>query len=161
MGRRMADTAARLAGQLIPRVPVRQWVLSFPIEIRYRLPHDLLSELGTFMEHLNAFYRGQARCLGHGDGRPGGSPSCSASGHLSISTFTPTCSCWTGCMDTAGGQPTFVAWTRHRRPAAAPDRAGRLSPHRGAPTSRRAGRRPGDALADREPVLPTGTWQYV
>ena len=75
MGRRMADTAARLADQVIPRVPVRQWVLSFPVEIRYRLPHDgaLLSELlGTFMEHLNAFYRGPARCLGHGDGRPGG-----------------------------------------------------------------------------------------
>jgi len=37
--------------------------------------HDgaLLSALlRTFMEHLNAFYRNQARCLGHGDGRPGG-----------------------------------------------------------------------------------------
>jgi len=75
MGRRMGDTAARLVDQVIPRVPVRQWVLSLPIEIRYRLAHDgaLLSELlRTFMAHLNAFYRNQARCLGHTDGRPGG-----------------------------------------------------------------------------------------
>ena len=28
-GRRMADTAARLADDVFPRVPVRQWVLSF------------------------------------------------------------------------------------------------------------------------------------
>ena len=40
MGRRMADTAARLADQIFTRVPVRQWVLSFPIEIRYRLAYD-------------------------------------------------------------------------------------------------------------------------
>ena len=75
MGRRMGDTAARLVDQVIPRVPVRQWVLSLPIEIRYRLAHDgaLLSELlRTFMAHLNALYRNQARCLGHTDGRPGG-----------------------------------------------------------------------------------------
>ena len=35
-GRRMADTAARLVDEVLPRVPVRQWVLSFPYEIRYR-----------------------------------------------------------------------------------------------------------------------------
>ena len=29
-GRRMADTAARLLDEVLPRVPVRQWVLSFP-----------------------------------------------------------------------------------------------------------------------------------
>ncbi len=39
-GRRMADTAARLADDVLPRVPVRQWVLSFPYEIRYRLAYD-------------------------------------------------------------------------------------------------------------------------
>ena len=33
-GRRMADTAARLVDDVLPRVPVRQWVLSFPYEIR-------------------------------------------------------------------------------------------------------------------------------
>ena len=33
----MADTAARLTEEVLPRLPVRQWVLSFPYEIRYRL----------------------------------------------------------------------------------------------------------------------------
>jgi hypothetical protein len=32
--RRMAETAAHLVDQVIPRVPVRQWVLSFPIPLR-------------------------------------------------------------------------------------------------------------------------------
>ena len=33
-GRRMAETAARLVDRVIPKVPVRQWVLSFPIPLR-------------------------------------------------------------------------------------------------------------------------------
>ena len=33
-GRRMAQTAAHLVDHLIPRVSVRQWVLSFPIPLR-------------------------------------------------------------------------------------------------------------------------------
>jgi hypothetical protein len=32
--RRMAQTAACLVDRVIPRVPVRQWVLSFPIPLR-------------------------------------------------------------------------------------------------------------------------------
>jgi hypothetical protein len=32
--RRMAETAAYLVDHVIPRVPVRQWVLSFPIPLR-------------------------------------------------------------------------------------------------------------------------------
>ena len=32
--RRMAESAAHLVDQVIPRVPVRQWVLSFPIPLR-------------------------------------------------------------------------------------------------------------------------------
>jgi hypothetical protein len=30
----MAETAAHLVDHVIPRVPVRQWVLSFPIPLR-------------------------------------------------------------------------------------------------------------------------------
>jgi hypothetical protein len=30
----MAETAAHLVDYVIPRVPVRQWVLSFPIPLR-------------------------------------------------------------------------------------------------------------------------------
>ena len=40
MGRRMVDTAARLTDEVLPHVPVRQWVLSLPFEIRYRLAWD-------------------------------------------------------------------------------------------------------------------------
>ncbi len=39
-GRRMADTAAHLVDRVFPRVPVRQWVLSFPYDLRYRLAYD-------------------------------------------------------------------------------------------------------------------------
>jgi hypothetical protein len=33
--RRMAETAARLIDHVLPRMPMRQWVLSFPIPLRY------------------------------------------------------------------------------------------------------------------------------
>jgi len=36
-GRRRADSAAHLTDEALPRVPVRQWVLSLPFEVRYRL----------------------------------------------------------------------------------------------------------------------------
>ena len=35
--RRMAETAAHLVDEVIPQVPVRQWVLSFPIPLRFLL----------------------------------------------------------------------------------------------------------------------------
>ena len=35
--RRMVETAAHLVDHVIPRVPVRQWVLSFPIPLRFLL----------------------------------------------------------------------------------------------------------------------------
>jgi hypothetical protein len=36
----MADTAAHLVDRVFPRVPVRQWVLTFPHALRYRLAYD-------------------------------------------------------------------------------------------------------------------------
>jgi hypothetical protein len=39
-GRRMADTAAHLVDRVLPEVPVRQWVLSLPFGLRYRLAYD-------------------------------------------------------------------------------------------------------------------------
>ena len=39
-GRRMADTAAHLVDCVFPEVPVRQWVLSVPYALRYRLAYD-------------------------------------------------------------------------------------------------------------------------
>jgi hypothetical protein len=39
-GRRMSDTAAHLVDRVFPEVPVRQWVLSLPFALRYRLAYD-------------------------------------------------------------------------------------------------------------------------
>ena len=36
----MADTAAHLVDRVFPRVPVRQWVLTVPYALRYRLAYD-------------------------------------------------------------------------------------------------------------------------
>jgi hypothetical protein len=37
-GRRMADRAAHVVDSVFPDGPVRQWVLSLPYRLRYRLP---------------------------------------------------------------------------------------------------------------------------
>jgi hypothetical protein len=49
----MAETAAHLIDHVIPVVPVRQWVLSVPFALRYRLAYDssLVSDI------LNVFLR--------------------------------------------------------------------------------------------------------
>ncbi|WP_290652216.1 transposase zinc-binding domain-containing protein [Aquisalimonas sp.] len=45
--RRMAETAAHRAAHLLPRVPVRPWVLSVPKRLRYPLQHDREALNGT------------------------------------------------------------------------------------------------------------------
>ncbi|OGB76198.1 MAG: hypothetical protein A2496_08820 [Burkholderiales bacterium RIFOXYC12_FULL_60_6] len=74
-GRRMADTSARLVDDVFPReAPVRQWVLSLPLEIRYRLAHDgdLLSDvLGLFLRVVRRWYRERGRELGLAECRGG------------------------------------------------------------------------------------------
>lgn len=48
-GRRMAETAALLVDEVLPRVPIRQWVLSLPFALRYLLatrPEVLTRVLG-------------------------------------------------------------------------------------------------------------------
>jgi len=63
-GRRMADTAAHLVDRVIPWVPVRQWVLSLPFALRYRLAWDatLASQvLGCFLGSVFASLRRRAR----------------------------------------------------------------------------------------------------
>ena len=74
MGRRMADTAARLTDEVLPQVPVRQWVLSLPYEIRYRLAWDgelVGALLSVFLRVVYGWYRRQARAQGYEDGRCG------------------------------------------------------------------------------------------
>ena len=63
-GRRMAETAAHLVDRVLPEVPIRQWVLSFPVALRYRLAYDsrLVSDvLGIFIRAVFASLRRQAR----------------------------------------------------------------------------------------------------
>jgi len=71
----MADTAARLVDDVFPpNVPVRQWVLSLPIEIRYRLAYDgkLLSDvLAVFLRVVRGWYYMQAKATGYKDARCG------------------------------------------------------------------------------------------
>ncbi|MDJ0767029.1 MAG: transposase zinc-binding domain-containing protein [Myxococcota bacterium] len=81
MGRRMSDTAAHLVDNVFPHVPVRQWVLSLPREIRYRLAYDkkLISEvLAVFLRVVQAWYTTKAKEQGYVDVQ-GGSVSCVAS----------------------------------------------------------------------------------
>jgi hypothetical protein len=63
-GRRMADTAAHLVDRVLPEVPVRQWVLSLPYGLRYRMAYDarLVSDvLGVFVREVFASQRRRYR----------------------------------------------------------------------------------------------------
>ena len=40
----MTDTAAHLVDRVFPIVPVRQWVLSLPFALRYRMVYDVISQ---------------------------------------------------------------------------------------------------------------------
>jgi hypothetical protein len=62
--RRMADTAAHLVDRVFPAVPVRQYVLSLPFTLRYRLAfdHELCSEvLRIFVQTVFTSLRRRAR----------------------------------------------------------------------------------------------------
>ena len=63
-GRRMAEAAADLVDRVFPQVPVRQWVLSLPVALRYRMAFDaeLTSEILTaFIRVLFSSLRRRAR----------------------------------------------------------------------------------------------------
>ncbi len=65
-GRRMAETAAHLVDRVIPQVPVRQWVLSLPIPLRYRMAYDAkltAAVLRLFIGAVFASYRRRAKKL--------------------------------------------------------------------------------------------------
>jgi len=70
----MTECAARLVDDVLPRVPVRQWVLSVPHRLRYLLAWDhSLSRavLGVYARVLLGFHRQRARRHGLRDGRSG------------------------------------------------------------------------------------------
>ena len=68
----MSDTAAHLVDRVLPEVPIRQWVLTLPIPLRYRIAYDrdLCSDvLGGFLRTVFSFQRRRAhKLLGIADG---------------------------------------------------------------------------------------------
>ena len=73
-GRRMTALAQHLTEHVIPHVPVRQFVLSFPHRLRYWLAYDHARSLGVLRVVLRAvfdFYRRGARHVTASDRRTG------------------------------------------------------------------------------------------
>jgi hypothetical protein len=73
-GRRMAERAAHLVDHVFPVVPVRQWVLTLPHRLRYRLAwdHDLYrAVVGVTVRTVLGYLRHVARLTGVVDGRGG------------------------------------------------------------------------------------------
>jgi hypothetical protein len=65
-GRRTADTAKHLLQEVIPEVPVRQWVLSMPYIFRFLLasrPEFLRKALGIYHRNINSYYIKKAKQL--------------------------------------------------------------------------------------------------
>jgi hypothetical protein len=70
----MTEGAARLVDGVLPRVPVRQWVLSLPYRLRYLLAWDhglARAVLAVSVRVLLGFQRRRARRYGIRDGRSG------------------------------------------------------------------------------------------
>jgi hypothetical protein len=70
----MTGTAAHLVDQVIGNVPLRQWVLSVPFELRILLANcpDALSKVGrTFVDEVFRWQRDKARALGVREARSG------------------------------------------------------------------------------------------
>jgi hypothetical protein len=60
----MADTAAHLVDAVLPAVPIRQWVLTVPFPLRYRLAYDrklMTPVLAAFLRAVFASQRRRAR----------------------------------------------------------------------------------------------------
>lgn len=73
-GRRMSNTAAHLVDRVLPAVPVRQWVLSLPFELRAlaAFKADVLSALvRIFIEAVFTRYLRRAAAQGLGGGQCG------------------------------------------------------------------------------------------
>jgi hypothetical protein len=67
MGRRMAQTAANLMESVLPEAPLRQWVLTVPHAVRYRLAYDakLLGKVvRAFLATVLGFYEKRAGASG-------------------------------------------------------------------------------------------------
>jgi Transposase zinc-binding domain len=92
-GRRMSDAAAHLVDRVLPAVPVRQWVLSLPFELRglAAFRADALSALNRlFVEEVSRRMSLERRTRGSPTRRRERSRMSSASARASTSTCTST-----------------------------------------------------------------------
>ncbi|MBU1702022.1 MAG: transposase zinc-binding domain-containing protein [Candidatus Eisenbacteria bacterium] len=74
LARRTADMSAWLVDHLLPEAGYRQWVLTFPWTLRFRLAADralLTALLRIFLKVLFAWQRRRGRALGIRDGQTG------------------------------------------------------------------------------------------
>ena len=74
-GRRMAERAAHLVDEVFPDVRVRQFVLTLPFQLRYRMAWDhktTRAVLGVFSRAVMGFYRKRANKAGFSGGKTGG-----------------------------------------------------------------------------------------
>ena len=73
-GRRMTEVAAHLVDEVIPEVPIRQWVLSLPYDLRYMLAWNLEMRKAVFaalQRAVDAHYRRQGALAGVKDPKTG------------------------------------------------------------------------------------------
>jgi len=73
-GRRMVERAAHVVDEVLPVVPIRQWVLSLPHQLRFLVAwdHDLCrAVLRVYVRALLGFQRRRAKRAGIADGRSG------------------------------------------------------------------------------------------
>ena len=73
-GRRMTDRAAHLVDRVFPEVPIRQYVLTLPLRLRYLLAwdHDLCrAVVAVYLRAVLGWLRRQAKRRGVIDGRGG------------------------------------------------------------------------------------------
>jgi hypothetical protein len=62
----MSERAAHLVDSVLPRVPVRQWVLTVPHGLRYRMSHDpslTTAVLGVLVRAVTGWLKRRARRL--------------------------------------------------------------------------------------------------
>jgi hypothetical protein len=63
-GRRMNDTAAHLSDHVFPKTNIRQWVMSFPFQLRYLMAYNSKlqsSILSIFIRTINSHYKRKAK----------------------------------------------------------------------------------------------------
>jgi hypothetical protein len=66
MGRRQNETAVFLVDHVLPKIPIRQWVLSFPFAIRYLLaknPKHVTRVLQITNRVISGFYNSQGKTI--------------------------------------------------------------------------------------------------